>query len=353
MGLNLKMSFLDKSQLNIKGIQNLPKSRSLRDCLLVKGQQEKDLGHFEPLLQRLALIHGKFPLPRLKPSVLTFVADHGVSKSLDTTHDEFSDSHASILHILSKPNYYFLQAHEKTPLSHRIVDLGAFQSDENNSTFWMHRGQGFINARVNSGSANFADYPAMTTAECEEAFAIGQKLVEREQFEGVNFLFLNSFGQGQDLSYFALLAALKDRSLADLWEENLLPQFESNRIDDLSKSLRRHPLSHDPFTILSFYGSFETAALCGAILKGAEQGVPLILSSPMAKIAAFLCSRIDSKCLDYCIFANTGIFTSEKEQFGLKVEIPKLSTGQYRFTEPFYLAGELQVFQSLLDELNY
>jgi len=345
------MSFLDRSHHHIKGIQDLPENAVLNDCLAQKRISKSSLGHFEPLLQRLSLIHGKFPLEKLKPSILTFVADHGVAKSLYATHDEFSDSHASILHILSKPNYYFFQAHEKTLLGHRIVDLGAFQSDENNSTFWLHRGQGLINARVNSGSANFAEYPAMTTAECEEAFAIGQKLVEREIYEGVNFLFLNSFGKGEDISFFALLAALKDKSFADLWEGALFKQFDNHAIDDLSRALRRHPISHDPFTILSFYGSFETAALCGAILKAAEKGVPLILNSPMAKVAALISERINTKAIDYCIYSNAGFFEIERQQFGSDYAIPHFSMGRYKIQEPYYLAGEMQVFQALLEEL--
>lgn len=346
------MSFLDKLQLHIKGIQDLPENAALSHCLTEKGLSKSNLGHFEPLLQRLSLIQGKFPLEKLKPSILSFVADHGVAKSLVTTHEEFSDSHASILHILSKPNYYFFQAQEKTLLGHRIVDLGAFQSDENNSTFWLHRGQGLINARINSGSANFAEYPAMTTAECEEAFAIGQKLVEREAYGGVNFLFLNSFGKGEDISFFALLAALKDKSFSELWEHSLLPELEKNAIEDLSKAIRRHPISHDPFTILSFFGSFETAALCGAILKGAEQGIALILNSSMAKIAALITQRINPKAIDYCLYAHPGFFESERQQFGLDSAIPHLSMSAYKIPEPYYLAGEMQVLQALLEELT-
>jgi nicotinate-nucleotide--dimethylbenzimidazole phosphoribosyltransferase len=192
----------------------------------------------------------------------------------------------------------------------------------------------------------------MTTAECEEAFAIGQKLVEREVYEGVNFLFLNSFGKGEDISFFALLAALKDKAFTDLWESDLRPQFDKDLIDDLSKSLRRHPISHDPFTILSFFGSFETAALCGAIIKGAEKGIALILNSPMAKVAALICERINSKSIDYCIYSKAGFFESERQQFAAEgATIPYLSMGQYKIQEPYYLAGEIQVFQALLEEL--
>jgi len=277
------------------------------------------------------------------------VADHGIAKSFSLSSEERSDSYERILHILSKPNYYFFQAHDKTLLSHRIVDLGTFHSDENNSTVWLHRGQGLINARINSGSANFAEYPAMTTAQCEEAFAIGQKLVEREIYEGVNFLFLNSFGSGEELAFFALLAALEDRSFAELWEKDLFPQLDFKSVEDLSKALRRHPISHDPFTILSFYGSFETAALCGAILKGAEKGIPLILNSPMAKTAALIAARIDSKVLDYCIYSREGVFKKEQQQFGLSEKIPLLSKGAYQLREPLYLAGEMQILQSLLE----
>ena len=289
-------------------------------------------------------------MPQLKPSILTFVADHGVAKTASLYNNGESDSHEAILHILSKPNYYFFQNNSKTLLSHRIADLGTFHSDENNSTFWLHRGQGLINARINSGSANFAEYPAMTTAQCEEAFAVGQKLVEREIYEKVNFLILNSFGRGEDIAFFALLAALEDKSLLELWEANVFLAYDLKSIEDISKALRKHPISHDPFTILSFYGSFETAALCGAILKGAEKGIPLILNSPMAKIAAIIAGRINPKALGYCILGQKGILSWENK-LDFKGKPIYFDSAETRFKEPINLRSNIQLIQDLLDEL--
>jgi nicotinate-nucleotide--dimethylbenzimidazole phosphoribosyltransferase len=342
------MSFLNKYHFHIEGVKNLSDNENFIRFQTGGYFTKSSLGHFYPLLERLALIQGQFPIAPLKPSILTFVADHGVSRA----NTEEQDSHETILHILSKPNFYFLQAEKKTLLNHRIVDLGTFNSDENNSTFWMHRGQGLINARINSGSANFAEYPAMTTAQCEEAFAVGQKLVERELYSGINFLVLNSFGSGDDMAFFALFAALEDKSLLELWQDDSLATHNLKFIEDLSKALRKHPISHDPFTILSFYGSFETAALCGAILKGAEKGIALILNSPMAKVAAIITARINPKVLDYCILGQKGNLKIENN-LDLKKEPVFLDLSQTRLKEPINLRSNIQLIQDLIAELGH
>lgn len=342
------MSFLNKYHVHIEGIKDLSDNEHFIRFKTEGYFTKSSLGHFYPLLERLALIQRQFPIAPLKPSILTFVADHGIS--IANTEDQ--DSHETILHILAKPNYYLFQAEKKAFLNHRIVDLGTFNSDENNSTFWMHRGQGFINARINSGSANFAEYPAMTTAQCEEAFAVGQKLVERELYSGVNFLVLNSFGNGDDIAFFALFAALEEKSLLELWQADCLITYNLKFIVDLSKALRKHPISHEPFTILSFYGSFETAALCGAILKGAEKGISLVLNSPMSKIAAIIAARVNPKVLDYCILGQKGNLKIENDLF-LKKEPVFLDLSQTRFKEPINLRSHLQLLQDLLVELGY
>jgi nicotinate-nucleotide--dimethylbenzimidazole phosphoribosyltransferase len=344
------MSFLNKYQFRIEPLRSLKQNEFL-SAIEAFQKRGMHLGHFQELFRRLASIQGSYPLQELKPSILTFVADHGISRNSDFIGLNSTDSQTAILHALTRPKYFYLKGEEKKTLNHRIIDLGTFTADDNNSTYWMHRGQGLINARINTGSSSFSDYPAMTTAECEEAFAVGQKLASREIYNGANFLVLNSFGNGDILSFYALLAALENKSIAYFIDQEARPEFTSKSIDDLAKAIRKHPISHDPFTILSFYGSFETAALCGAILKSAESGIAIILRSPMAKIAALIASRINDGVMDYCIFANQGSLKTEKSPLFSKLRVPYLSLSEFQSSEPIDTAAQLQILETLQREI--
>jgi nicotinate-nucleotide--dimethylbenzimidazole phosphoribosyltransferase len=345
------MSFLNKYNFRIEPLLGLKSKNEFLSALEAFYSRNMHLGHYQELFRRLALVQGCYPLQSLKPSILTFVADHGISRYADFVGLNSVDSQEAILHALTSPKYFYLKGEEKKTLNHRIIDLGTFNADDNNSTYWMHRGQGLINARINTGSASFSDYPAMTTAECDQAFAVGQKLAAREIYNGVNLLVLNSFGNGDSLSFYALLAALENKSIAHLMNDETLAEFGTKSIQDLAKAIRKHPISHDPFTILSFYGSFETAALCGAILKSAESRVAIILRSPMAKIAALLAFRINDRVLDYCVFANQGALKTSKSQLFSKLAIPYLSLSDFQSREPIDIAAQLQIIEILQNEI--
>lgn len=345
------MSFLSRPNYQIEALKPLNNYPVFKEFYHRNLVSRSDIGHYRALILKLGLIYQGDINRSLKPAVLSFVADHGVALSKTFRPYFQKDSQEFILHLLSKPTYTYLGAQKVQEINHRIIDLGTERTDDSNSTFWIHRGKRLISAKINKASADFAQYPAMTTSECYQALATGEKLVERESFNKSNLLVLNSFGRGEELSFFSLFAALENQALVEVWEPKYFKELDIACIEDLSKAIRKNPLSHDPFTILSFYGSYETAALCGAILKAAEAKIPIVLSSSMAKVAALIAQRINSAVKDYCIIGQNGYFETEKI-INKRLGNTFIDLSETSLKEPLFIGHQIQMLESMISELT-
>ncbi|MCZ6830466.1 MAG: nicotinate-nucleotide--dimethylbenzimidazole phosphoribosyltransferase [Gammaproteobacteria bacterium] len=143
------------------------------------------------------------------------------------------------------------------------------------------------------GTRDFSREPAMPEAILEQALAAG-----REQIDGHDWqLFIGGeMGIGNTTAAAAILAALLQQPTERIvgrgtgidtatWE---------HKCDVVAKSLLLHQLTGaDPLQVLLCVGGLEIAALCGAFIRCAQSGVPVLVDGFIATAAAVAATRIN------------------------------------------------------------
>ena len=60
----------------------------------------------------------------------------------------------------------------------------------------------------------------------------------------------------------------------------------------------------DPLSVLSVFGGFEIAMMCGAMLQAAENGMILLIDGFIATSSLLVASALNLNVRDYCIFTH-------------------------------------------------
>jgi nicotinate-nucleotide--dimethylbenzimidazole phosphoribosyltransferase len=181
----------------------------------------------------------------------------------------------------------------------KVVDSGVafdFVSDMN-----------LIKAKVGYGTKNFLYEPAMSTGECELAIKNGAEITEQVYENGCNVIGFGEMGIGNTSSAAIIINQLIDLPLEVCVGKGtgLADDGVNKKLEILKKSVKKHnSISKDPMAILSTFGGFEIAMICGAILKAAELKMVIIIDGFIVTSALLAAYKMDSAVIDYCIFSH-------------------------------------------------
>lgn len=219
--------------------------------------------------------------PRLLDiELLSFMGDHGVSKEFSFPRIKSEGYVLEALKQEESPNLF----NAAVKFQHHWVDLGLDYKFEADISYWLNHSNKLVNSKVKRRTESFGAYPAMTDTEMSTAFYNGRKLIDRANYLERDLMVFHSGGEGQILSLYILSWALSMQD-AQYWMRQFPATLSLEVIEELEKFAKKHPISHDPFTNLCFYGGLETVALCGAMIRCAEKGIPFLLSDPMSLVA--------------------------------------------------------------------
>lgn len=294
--------FLDKQSFKIQGPDNPKIRHELSAFIQQKLKPYGALGFFEPLVYRMAQAQNTVP-PQLKHhTLLIFAGDHGCARNLNFKTDFYTAS--LILENLQGDS--LLQALNKNSrFKIKMIDAGVNYAFEGNLAYWLNHGNRLINAKIGEGTADFTQYPALTTAEAQDAFHLGVRLVNREHHHACNFIAFAGLGKGASAACLAICAAVLDCKLTELTAES--EQLEGLAIENLVQlsetALKKHPKTHDAFTILTLYGGYEITALVGAMLRAAELRIVFMVDNLPAAAALLLAAEINKEVARYAIVA--------------------------------------------------
>lgn len=305
------MDLSKKSELNILPLEN----KKLSERLLSKIQAQSrglHFGRLQEVFLKFCLVHRTTHPKIIRPEILLFAGDqhfcidHTLLLKGETTHDLILDllNDTAPLSALTRDS----------PLKIRIVDAGVDHSFEGTLLYWLHQGSKLFNRKVGYGARNFTEWPAMTSAQVEKAMKAGMDMAEREHQKGCNTLGLSVLGRGNEISA-ALLCASLLKSDLEMFADALPARDEKcsrKLLAKMEKTLKMHPKTHDPLTLLALFGGFELAALCGAILKGAELRMLILLDGFSALTALLIASREVPGVEDYCLAGSSVGTISEK-----------------------------------------
>jgi nicotinate-nucleotide--dimethylbenzimidazole phosphoribosyltransferase len=156
------------------------------------------------------------------------------------------------------------------------------------------------------GTANFSRGPAMSTDICLKALQAGRDSVIRAQQQQAQLFIGGEMGIGNTTTAAALACALLDYAPRDVAGPGtgLHAAGVAHKCAVIERALALHAGNHDTLGWMQRLGGFELAALTGAYLACAQQGIVVLVDGFICGVAALCAVRLNPACRDWLLFAH-------------------------------------------------
>ena len=257
------------------------------------------LGQLEALAVQLAGLQG-----RLKPRVDQlwigiFAGDHGVVAEGVSAYPQAVTG--QMLHNFVSGGAAISVLARQLGAQLDVVDLGTVTP--------MLELAGVRHLQLGAGTANFATGPAMSDAQGLKALQAGRDSVLRAQAAGSEVFIGGEMGIGNTASASAVASALLDCPASQLTGPGtgLDAAGVSHKARVIDRALALHA-GHldDPLQTLFRLGGFEIAALVGAYVACAQEGVVAVVDGFICTVAAMVAVRMNPDCREWLIFSHRG-----------------------------------------------
>lgn len=169
--------------------------------------------------------------------------------------------------------------------------------------------RGVRHLHIGEGTQNFVQGPAMTAAQMLMALDAGQASVQRAREAGSQLFIGGEMGIGNTTAATAMACLLLECPAVDLVGPGtgLDRAGVAHKAEVIELALELHrPAISEPIDILQRLGGFEIAALSGAYLACAQQGITVLVDGFICSVAALLAVRLNPACRDWLLFAHSG-----------------------------------------------
>ncbi|WLG52512.1 nicotinate-nucleotide--dimethylbenzimidazole phosphoribosyltransferase [Pseudomonas sp. FP1742] len=257
------------------------------------------LGQLEAVAVRLAGLQG-----RVKPTleqlwIAIFAGDHGVvAEGVSAFPQEVT---GQMLHNFVSGGAAISVLARQLGASLEVVDLGTVTPSLNLP--------GVRHLNIGPGTANFVQGPAMTQAQGELALQAGRDSVQRAIAAGAQLFIGGEMGIGNTTAASALACALLDCPVVHLAGPGtgLNAAGVSHKAQVIERALALHDAQRgDALHTLFNLGGFEIAALVGAYLACAQEGVAVLVDGFICSVAALVAVRLNPACREWLLFGHRG-----------------------------------------------
>ncbi|WP_248742959.1 MULTISPECIES: nicotinate-nucleotide--dimethylbenzimidazole phosphoribosyltransferase [unclassified Pseudomonas] len=257
------------------------------------------LGQLESVAVQLAGLQG-----RIKPTldqvwIAIFAGDHGVvAEGVSAFPQEVTGQ--MLLNFVSGGAAISVLARQ-LGAQLEVVDLGTVTPSLNLP--------GVRHLNIGPGTANFTKGAAMTQAQGELALQGGRDSVLRAKAAGAQLFIGGEMGIGNTTAASALACALLDCPVAHLTGPGtgLNAEGVSHKAQVIERALALHAAQRgDALQTLFNLGGFEIAALVGAYLACAQEGVAVLVDGFICTVAALVAVRLNPACREWLLFGHRG-----------------------------------------------
>ena len=189
---------------------------------------------------------------------------------------------------------------------------------------------GVLDKRIDAGTANFCQSSAMTEQQCQQALLIGRDNVFSD-IENTQLYIAGEMGIGNTTAATALASVLLACDPADLVGPGtgLDQQGVQHKLNVIRRALEQHTAQRDKdaLTVLQTLGGFEIAAMVGAYLTCAKQGIPVLIDGFISTVAALIAEKIQAGCKDWFIYSHQSAEPGHQVVLGALNAEPLLKLG--------------------------
>ncbi|MBU4252183.1 MAG: nicotinate-nucleotide--dimethylbenzimidazole phosphoribosyltransferase, partial [Candidatus Omnitrophica bacterium] len=164
--------------------------------------------------------------------------------------------------------------------------------------------------KINYGTKNMAEGPAMTRDEALRSIEVGIEIFEEEFKNGVDIVGIGEMGIGNTTAASAITATFTNMPPAQLTGRGtgLNDQALENKIRVIEKALGvNKPNVKDPIDVLAKVGGFEIGGLTGVILAASARRVPVVIDGFISGAAALIAYCLEPKTKEYMIASHASV----------------------------------------------
>ena len=184
------------------------------------------------------------------------------------------------------------------PLTDDIINLA------NHSDATLHQ------AIISAGTRNFQTQAAMSQAQLTKALLVGKEAAQRIFDAKADIFVGGEMGIGNTTTATALASALLKRQVSDLVGSGTgVDQAGIElKIEKINSAITFHKdRLNGPLDMLRCLGGYEIAALCGAYIRCAQLGLPILVDGFICSVAALFAKAILKGVDEWMIFAHQSV----------------------------------------------
>jgi nicotinate-nucleotide--dimethylbenzimidazole phosphoribosyltransferase len=250
------------------------------------------LGRLEELARNFGLMRGSTELVAEKKAIVTFAADHGVSRAGVSAYPR---------EVTAQMVFNFLRGGAAINVLCRqygirnvVVDVGV--------DYEFPELPGLVERKIARGTENLHETEAMSHDQAIRAIEAGMDLAE-----GYDLIGTGEMGIGNTTSSAAILSVFAGIPVEEVTGRGTGIDDERLRHKTriLREALSRHkPDPRNPLDVLSKIGGFEIGAIAGLILGAAARRIPIVIDGFISGAGALIATALEPACQDYLFFAH-------------------------------------------------
>ncbi|PWB32838.1 nicotinate-nucleotide--dimethylbenzimidazole phosphoribosyltransferase [Pseudomonas sp. SDI] len=280
-----------------------PVDGAVRERALAHQQQltkpAGSLGRLEQVAVDLAGLQGQLK-PRLSQVwIAIFAGDHGVVAEGISAYPQAVTGQMLLNFVNGGAAISVLARQLDARLE--VIDLGTATLEQELP--------GVRHEHLGRGTANFAEQPAMTAEQGLRTLQAGRDSVLRACEAGSQLFIGGEMGIGNTTAASALASVLLNCAASELTGPGtgLDAQGVQHKAAVIERARQTHAgLADDPLQQLFCFGGFEIAALVGAYLACAQEGVAVLVDGFICTVAALTAVRINPACRAWLFFGHCG-----------------------------------------------
>lgn len=257
------------------------------------------LGLLEQVAIQLAGISGRSKPCITRPRVVLFAGDHGVTAQGVSAFPAEVTLQMCANFCQGGAAAAVLAQQHGAKLS--VVDVGVAGD--------LAPELGVEQLKVQPGTNDFTQGPAMSEAHCNQAMNVGARIVEQAMADGCDILLPGEMGIGNTTSAAALLAALLGLPARDVCGRGtgIDDAGLQRKIQAVEQGIARHvSVDTSPMQILQRLGGYEIAALVGCYRAAGTRGLPVVVDGFICTAAALVACRLEPGLERILFFAHSG-----------------------------------------------
>ena len=311
----------------MKSFNIQPLDRSKQDAIQQKidnlNKPKGSLGRLEELAMQICLVQRTLSPSLAHPCHLLLGGDHGIEREgVSVSPREVTWQQMINFTCGGGGVNMFCRQHG---FHLRIVDVGV--------DYDFSAVSGIIDRKIARGTKNFLYEPAMSVEEFDKAIEVGAGFVDDCVEEGCRVLCIGEMGIGNTSPSSIWMSLFGDIPLEDCIGAGagLDAPGIRHKYEVLSQAVSRFTAfsfsEEGALDILRYFGGFEMIATIGAMLRGAEQRLVVLVDGFIMTACALAAIRLYPAAREYMIFTHCGDESGHRRMLNLVDGRPLLSLG--------------------------